>query len=265
MNKYNNNDINKAIIERVKAIILVTLIFLVFFSGYKIYEHYNIRHVALEPYEEIQATCTKNDEEEGFSVDMVALSKLNEDIIGYIYIPGTNVSYPLLRGETNDEYVRHDYNHKYNIAGSVFMDSKNSPDLRDMNTVIYGHNMSNGSMFATLQGYAREEEYYVNRDRVYIFTLDGVYEYKMFSAFHTDMTSDVYLTQFATQFDYISWVNKQNNAGGFDDEKQFYNTKNTITLSTCYGNTGTRKRTVIIAELIAKHYPDYQVTPNKIK
>ena len=70
---------------------------------------------------------------------------------GWLAVPGTAVDHPFVQGADNDFYLHHDINHHRAHAGTVFMDYRNCPHFTDFNTFIYGHNMNNGSMFATLR------------------------------------------------------------------------------------------------------------------
>ncbi len=67
------------------------------------------------------------------------------------HIPNTNIDYALLKGKTNDTYIHTNYEKKYSFAGSIFLDEDNNSSLTDSNTIIYGHNMKNGSMFANIK------------------------------------------------------------------------------------------------------------------
>ena len=87
-------------------------------------------------------------------VDFKALKKRNSDIIGWIYCEDTVIDYPIVKGENNDEYIRHNLDHKWTVSGTLFVDSRNSADFSDYNTIIYGHYMYiDGSMFASLFNY----------------------------------------------------------------------------------------------------------------
>lgn len=88
--------------------------------------------------------------EQTIDIDFEKLKETNSDIIGWIRIENTYINYPILQGETDEYYLRKDIYKNYSIAGSIFVDSNVSPDFTDENTVIYGHNMKNGRMFADL-------------------------------------------------------------------------------------------------------------------
>ena len=90
------------------------------------------------------------------AMDFTALREVNSDVLGWILIPGTVISYPLLQGDDNSYYLNHTWKKWTNVVGSIFLECQNSPDLSDFNTVVYGHRMNNGSMFASLKYYKQQ-------------------------------------------------------------------------------------------------------------
>lgn len=92
--------------------------------------------------------------EQGFlQVDFNKLEEINPDVIAWIEIPGLEISYPVVQGRDNDYYLHHLITGENHKSGSIFMDFHNQEDLSDRNSIIYGHNMKDGSMFGTLDQY----------------------------------------------------------------------------------------------------------------
>lgn len=125
------------------------------------------------------------------AVDFEALKAENEDIIGWLYCEGTVINYPVLQGENNDQYLRHDYRGVHVSAGSIFVEELNRRDFEDANTIIYGHHMRNGSMFACLDRY-QEQEYYEEHPVMWLLTPKQDYRIRIFSAYMTSGYSDTY-------------------------------------------------------------------------
>jgi len=75
------------------------------------------------------------------------------DAVGWLTVPGTKINYPFVQGRDNDYYLHHDLDGQYRVAGSLFIDYRSSKDFSDSNTLIFGHHMKNGSMFASLQDF----------------------------------------------------------------------------------------------------------------
>jgi len=120
----------------------------------------------------------------------------NDDIIAYIYIADTTVSYVVLQGESNDDYLHRDMFGQRNAAGSVFLDYLNSPDFTDPNTIIYGHNMRNRTKFYSLRYYIYEEtgrDFLQAHPYIMVMTVDEVLVYEIFSVFITGV--DFYYIQ----------------------------------------------------------------------
>ena len=125
------------------------------------------------------------------SVDFNALRADNPDVVGWIYCAGTPIDYPVLQGETNEQYLYHDYTGTYNISGSIFVDSYNKPGFVDAHTIIYGHNMNSGSMFAALQDWA-DQAFYDAHPVIWLLTPTQNYKIVLFSGHHTAADSNLY-------------------------------------------------------------------------
>ncbi|MBR6801364.1 MAG: class B sortase [Eubacteriaceae bacterium] len=109
------------------------------------------------------------------------LKEINKDIIGWINIPNTNVDFPVLQCSNNDYYLQYSYTEKWNDAGSIFVDFRNSDDFTDQNTVIYGHARYDGTMFAQVLHYKKQAQY--KKAPFITIVLEGkVYYYQIFSA-----------------------------------------------------------------------------------
>lgn len=75
----------------------------------------------------------------------------NEDVVGYLYFPEAGISYPIVQGKDNEEYLKKDVYGKYSNSGSIFLDCMNSSEFTDAKSIIYGHHMRNGTMFGSLE------------------------------------------------------------------------------------------------------------------
>lgn len=180
--------------------------------------------------------------------DLAALREVNPDVVGWIWIPGTYVNYPLMQGTDNDYYLNNTWNNIPSAYGSIFVECRNRGDLSDFNTIIYGHNMNNGSMFATLKNYAGN--YYRRMfPYVYILTDDGVYRYEIFSTYTASVESITYQLNFQTLESREKFLNHALESGDYDSGIQPEATDRVITLSTCVGWGGYDSRRVVHARL----------------
>ncbi|MEA4919674.1 MAG: class B sortase [Clostridiaceae bacterium] len=183
------------------------------------------------------------------TMDFDALSKLNTDIIGWIKIPDTNINYPLLQGDTNDTYLRHAYNGTYSRMGSIFMDYRCSPDFSGSNTIIYGHNMRNSTMFSRLLKY-ENQSFFESHPYFYIYTAEGYMKYAIFSCYMLTLPSDTYTIAFNSDKvfgDYITTVLARSSVstGTIPSESD-----KLVTLSTCSSTNAEQDRFVVHGYLV---------------
>lgn len=130
--------------------------------------------------------------ESPLDIDFKELKSINPDVAGWIYMEALpDISYPIAQGDDNEFYLHHTYKKESIFAGSIFVDCKNSKDFSDQNTIVYGHNMKNGSMFGTLKNYKLQET--VDKSPYFwIITKKDAYKYKIFSIYTANVDGDTY-------------------------------------------------------------------------
>lgn len=180
-------------------------------------------------------------------LDLKALRQVNEDVLGWIRIPGTKVDYPMVQGEDNDFYLEHDWEKKEQYVGSIFLECRNSPDFTDFNTIIYGHNMSNGSMFGTLWKYEYGENW-KDMPYVYLVTDGGILRYEVFSTYMAEVDSSTYGLSFNQRETREKFIAMALEKSDIDTGITPAVTDQIITLSTCSG-MGHATRRVVHARL----------------
>ena len=124
-------------------------------------------------------------------IDLPALQQINPEVIGWILIPGTGISYPLMQTEDNDYYLKHTWKREKNSSGAIFLDYRNSSSFGDFNSLIYGHRMRNGSMFGSLQNY-KETSFWQTSPSIYIMDAGGVHRYDIFAAYEADVKETLF-------------------------------------------------------------------------
>ena len=131
------------------------------------------------------------------------LEAINSDIIGWLELPGVEISFPLLQGEDNDYYLYHTFTKDDSFTGSIFIDYRNNADLSDPHSFIYGHRISNGSVFYPLLEYDKESFYRDlearNLNYVYIYTRTKVFVYKIFCVTDVTLQENPYAYTLATE------------------------------------------------------------------
>ena len=152
-----------------------------------------------------------------------------------------DINYPIVQGEDNDTYLHMTYEGNYNFAGTIFMDYENKDDFSDCNTLVYGHNMKNGSMFAQLKNFSKNDETYKKSKYFWIFTPEKNYRYEIISAYTTGASSDTYTLFKGPGQEFHEYLEK---IVGYSDIKTSAKDMNIqdkiVTLSTCTGNEATR-------------------------
>jgi sortase B len=175
------------------------------------YEEPLVQHVSLRKPAEPSRQTEPARQTEQPSMKMInpkynELIKQNEDIVGWIKIDDTKIDYPVLQADDNDFYLNYGANKEKNVAGSIFMDYRNEAGELSRNTVIYGHDMKNGTMFAGLLAY----ESRWNFENKAIIEFDTVYsdeKWIIFSAYTTDSAFNYIKTDFNSQEEYAAFLN----------------------------------------------------------
>ena len=172
--------------------------------------------------------------EEMDAINLAALREVNEDVLGWIRIPDTKIDYPLMRGEDNDFYLNHTWDRTANSVGSIFLECLNQSDLTDFNTIIYGHNMNNGSMFAELEHFAIKK-HWEEHPYVYVVTDAGVYRYEIFAFYRADVDSLTYSLNPSRDDTKEKFFKLALDTSWIDTGIQPEITDRVLTLSTCSG------------------------------
>lgn len=179
-------------------------------------------------------TDGKSDMRRLAATDITALQRVNSDIAGWIEIPGTAVAYPILQGKDDSYYLTHTWNKEVLPAGSIFLETRCSRNLTDFNTILYGHNMKDGSMFAAIRSYSGKDFCDAHRN-IYIVDETGVRRYEVFAAYQVSADGKVYQTDFpdsASRKNFLSFCTRQSVCR--TDAAPSVNDK-ILTLSTCVG------------------------------
>ncbi len=178
-----------------------------------------------------------------------SLFSINQDVVGWLKVNNTNVDYPVVQGEDNDYYLKHNLYNENDKNGWIFMDYRNSLYHMDANTIIYGHNMYySGVMFGTLTKAIRKD-WYSNPDNLVI-SFNTIYEtmnYQVFSIYKTPVTKDYLKTYFADDNAFNDFVKMIKSRSVKDFEIEVKPGDKILTLSTC---TGDNERLVVHAKLI---------------
>ena len=184
------------LLSMVAGLLYLTARHVEYYLGGQVYDE--AKEIAAMPEIDFDAVTINEDGTENdpylealLEVDLAALREVNEDVIGWICIPDTPVSYPLMQGETNNYYLNRTWKKKAISVGSIFLEHLNSPDFTDFNTLVYGHNMNDKSMFGALGNY-KDKSYWEEHPYIYIVTDSGVRRYDIFAVHRAKIDSPVY-------------------------------------------------------------------------
>lgn len=184
-----------------------------------------------------------------FAIDFAQLRQVNGEVNCWIWIYDTVVNYPVVHSDRdNDAYLHKTYDGTSNSAGSIFMDYRNAGDFSDANTVLYGHNMKNGKMFAVLKKFANQDFYDGHRE-FYLLTPEGNRRYEIVSAFQTDALSDIYDRNFSSDESRQAWFDKILRQSAILTATEASADDSFVTLSTCVSGDDYRARFVVIGRL----------------
>lgn len=178
------------------------------------------------------AASSQKEETAPISVDFDALQKINPEVVGWLYCEGTNLNYPVMHGSDNLYYLSHSYDRQEIRSGAVFLDAQSAEIFRDSNTVIYGHSMSDGSMFSKLEDW-KDQAYFEKHPVMWLLTPSEDYRVTLFSGYTTSAYSDTY-TIFQNPCrqleDYLSKVKAQSD---FTAQVSLGKDEHYVVLSTC--------------------------------
>lgn len=222
-------------------LIVVGVLLLLTAAGLFIYTQLGYQ-AAKQSYDEVAQKYTKVADTSANSVptvDFDALAKVNPDVVGWIYVPGTVINYPVVKTDNNTKYLRVMFDGTNNGNGAIFMDMDDTaPGMVDQQTTIYGHHMYDKSMFNIIDKTTDQavfdtftKVYYITRDATYTFT-------PLFTAQVPDTYGDARTPNFGDEAafqTYLSNMLKQAKAKASDAETRVQSAKQVITLVTCAG------------------------------
>lgn len=183
-------------------------------------------------------------------VDFASLRGMNEDLVGWIYYEPLEINYPVVRGDDNEYYTHYTFENEKNTSGAIFMDSLNKPDMSNYNTIIYGHNMRNGTMFGSLKKLLNDESIITENPYFYIFTEEKAYMYEIASVYITSQSSDTY-NLIGSEEEQQEYIDHIKSSSTWYWEKELKSSDKIVTLSTCHG-LHSSNRTIVHGVLIAE-------------
>lgn len=192
-----------------------------------------------------------------YYVDFDSLLKRNGEVVGWIrFDEPAIISYAIVQAEDNDYYLNRNLDGVSSSFGTIFMDRYNTADFTNRNTVLYGHNMRNGSMFGSLKKY-REAEYFHENPYFYIYTPDGVAaKYHIFAVEEVASDSWHYKKYFSTLTDFAEYLKDIVDEALYGTGVSVPLDGNIVTLSTC--TSSDTSRLIVQGVRIEERSMDYE-------
>ncbi len=237
------------------TIALIVAIAVFCYAAFNLYHIYTEYKKGTDEYNQIEEMAvTERDADSGevagpnaqlkppIEVDFDKLKSVNEDVVGWIYVDALpDISYPIVKGKDNQTYLHQTYEKNYNFAGTIFVDYENSGDFSDCNTLVYGHNMKNGSMFGHLKKFREDDKLYKQDKYFWILTPERNYRYEIITAYTTSVNSDTYTLFKGPGEEFEKYLETIKGYSEIKTDDTDLTIKDRIvTLSTCTGNESTR-------------------------
>ena len=188
-------------------------------------------------------------------IDFDYLWTINEDIIGWITIPGTNIDYPILQHPSDDSYyLTHNIDGSYGYPGCIYTESINSKDFSDPNTVLYGHNLKAKTMFTELHKF-ENRDFFDAHDEITVYLPDETLHYRIFAAHVYDDRHLLYSFDFSDEDIYSNFLQSiydiRDMNANINREFTVTSHDRIITLATCMPNkSDAEKRLLVHAVLL---------------
>ncbi|MFI3213182.1 MAG: class B sortase [Eubacteriales bacterium] len=264
MNKQKNNkkSISKnSVLLNLLIVILIGVFFFALWQLYTIYSDYKkgtdvyeslidlavmestpmLKEITTDEDMTIESADTSSSYADYF-IDFELLTSINSDIIGWIRFDAPEIiNYPILQSDDNDTYLHTNIYGEYNSSGCIFMDASNTSDFSDDNTIIYGHNMKNDSMFGSLSAY-QSEDFYKEYPYFYIYTPDSIAtKYQLVAVSEVSITDTTRYTQnFSSTEIFDSYIDTLIKTSYYNTNTPIDTNSSIITLSTCTASDNMR-------------------------
>ena len=182
------------------------------------------------------------------AINMQALRDKNAETLGWILIPGSTISYPVMHGQDNSYYLSYAWNKTRSFVGSIFLDYRNSGDWSDFNSIVYGHNMRDGSMFSTLKSY-EDPAFWQRCPLIYIADGQTIRRYHIFAAYEVSVEGLTYSREFGGEQEKQAFIDYCLAQSAYDTGVVPTPEDSILTLSTCTGRGNNTTRWVVQALL----------------
>lgn len=227
--------LKKKVVIVIYDLLIIICIVGIFIALFIVFKEYEYQSQADHNYQELRSyriiSNQDNDSQES-EIDLDSLSKINPDTVGWIGYNGFEIDYPIVQSKDNDFYLSHLFTLEKNKLGSIFMDYRNRSDFSDRNTIIFGHNMKDGSMFSSLTHY-KQQNYYDLNPNILIESKDSKYRVDFFAGVIVDGSYESVRFTFKDDEDYLNYIDSLIKHSTFTSDVKISSNDRIVSLVTC--------------------------------
>jgi len=212
--------------KQIKLILIISLSAILLYSGINIgiyifdgYTNKELNENLQQAYHQFDSSDTGGNEasaddpasvpgvSEQYADRFESLLNINKDVVGWVNIPDSQIDYPVVQADNNEFYLNHDLKNERSSHGTVFMDYRNSSNGRDYNTVLYGHHMKDGTMFAGLSAY-KDRSFYAEHAYIEYDSLEQPAKWEIFSVYVSRPGDDTPQIAFNNDEEYAQYLDR---------------------------------------------------------
>ena len=219
---------SKKIRRAATKIIIICLLGIMLVSGWRVF-------TILRSYQADRSVYSKIAELAGnleTGIDFDALREINPDFIGWLYYEGTVIDYPVVQGENNDVYLSMLFDRTWGGCGTLFADCITEDPFRQFNTIVYGHHMKDGTMFACLKE-LRDPEYCAKNPKLKLITPEGVFDLEIWAFLNEPADSDIYMTNIKDEEVKQQYLDLTERLASYTTDVEVTTEDRLVMLSTC--------------------------------
>ncbi len=210
------------------AALLLIIFSLVFFClAYQEHKPFEEAKVKIRAVKETVVEQIDPDDPMSRQIDFETLKEINPEIIGWLYIPQIGIDSPVLKGQTDTEYLTHDFEGNYSPLGSVFTWAEADASLSGPHICLFAHNMASGQMFGRLKEF-KNPDFQGREEALYLYTPERSKKLVISSVQECHMSDDIF-------------QNGWNEGEGICQK---------VTLATCTGYSGTAYRLAVTCDVV---------------
>lgn len=183
--------------------------------------------------EETTATTTPRKSWDTADIELDKLMEAYPEMIGWVYFEDSHISYPIMQSEDNEKYSKLDYMGEGASTGAIFLDYRSAADFTDANSIVYGHNMKDGTMFGSLREYRKDPAYYNDHMYFQIITPQKAYRYLIFEYMDVPETYILYDYVSDAALEFVKDAEHVRIKSYMDSEIPVNKDSKVVTLSTC--------------------------------